>query len=60
MQITERYSNVKIQAVKETLDKVFDVFDENKIKKNDKLEKLKYLFPDKSEDELQKVIDILK
>ncbi|MBD3843086.1 MAG: site-specific integrase [Campylobacterales bacterium] len=60
MQITERYSNVKIQAVKETLDKVFDVFDENKIKKNDKLEKLKTLFPDKSEDELQKVIDILK
>lgn len=60
MQITERYSNVKIQAVKETLDKVFDVFDENKIKKNDKLEKLKTLFPDKSEDELLEVINILK
>ena len=60
MQITERYSNVKIQAVKETLDKVFDVFDKNKIKKNDKLEKLKTLFPDKSEDELLEVINILK
>lgn len=60
MQITERYSNVKIQAVKETLDKVFDVFDENKIKKNDKLEKLKTLFPDKTDNELLEVINILK
>jgi len=60
MQITERYSNVKIQAVKETLDKVFDVFDKNINKRNDKLEKLKILFPDKSENELLEVINILK
>lgn len=59
MQITERYANVKITAVEETLDKVFSVVDKGDNHVNDKLEKLKSLFPDKTEEELLKAINLL-
>ena len=60
-QITERYSNVSIGMVKETLDTVFGTIKHKNINssKNKKLEQLKALFPDKSDNELIKVLEIL-
>ena len=60
MQITERYSNVKIKVIGETLDTVFNAINKNSEKKNGKLEKLKSLFPNKTDEELQQIINILK
>ena len=61
-QITERYSNVSIDLVRETLDTVFDTIehkDMHNVSKSKKLEQLKALFPDKSNEELIKVLEIL-
>ena len=60
MQITERYSNVRIEAVNETLNKVFSVVDKGISPLEEKLRKLKSMFPDKTEEELLKVINLLK
>jgi succinylglutamate desuccinylase len=62
-QVTERYSNVAIGMIEDTLNKVFDAIDNKKANdtiSNDKLDKLKLLFPDKTEEELNEVIDLLK
>ena len=60
-QITERYSNVSIGMVKETLDTVFGTIEHKNTNssKNKKLEQLKALFPDKSDNELMKVLETL-
>ena len=60
MQITERYSNVRIEAVNQTLSKVFNVVDKGLKPIDDKLKKLKNLFPDKTDAELLSVINILQ
>jgi integrase len=62
-QVTERYSNVAIDMVEDTLNKVFDAIDNKKtdnVVSNDKLEKLKILFPDKTEEQLNEVINLFK
>ena len=61
--ITDRYGKINYYTtgkyVDQMLDEIFDKYSVDQID-YDKLEKLKALFPDKSEDELKKVIDILK
>lgn len=60
MQITERYANVKITAVEETLGTVFNAVKQGNNPIDDKLEKLKSLFPDKTDEELLFILNILK
>ena len=59
MQITERYSNVRIEAVNETLDKVFSAVDKGEKLIDTKLKKLRNLFPDKTDEELLIVVKVL-
>jgi integrase len=60
IQITERYSNISINMIEETLNTVFDTIENKPSNIEDKISKLKNLFPGKTTDELKKIIDLLK
>lgn len=60
MQITERYANVKITAIEETLGTVFNAVNKVDNSLDDKLKKMRNLFPDKTDDELNAIIKLLK
>ncbi|MBN2826339.1 MAG: hypothetical protein JXQ26_00005, partial [Tissierellales bacterium] len=61
--ITSRYGKINYYSFGKVIDDMLDeIFGEHTSKPvdNEKLNQLKLLFPDKTEDELIKVIDLLK
>ena len=60
LKMTQRYANVKITAVEETLGTVFNAVKQGNNPIDDKLEKLKSLFPEKTEEELLVILNVLK
>ena len=60
LKMTQRYANVKITAVEETLGTVFNAVKQENNPIDDKLKKLKSLFPEKTEEELLVILNVLK
>ena len=58
--MTQRYAHLKITAVEEILGTVFNAVKQGNNPIDDKLKKLKSLFPEKTEEELLVILNVLK